>query len=78
MLKVNQLTSWSWTIKCCLPINFTKSIGVIGPIGNDISGGDLEEALALAGFGGSTAERMLKGKDKVPTSMFKVTLNSST
>jgi hypothetical protein len=51
---------------------------VIGPIGSDVSGGDLEEALALAGFGGSTAERILKGKDKVPTSMFKVTFNSST
>ena len=76
LLEVNQLASW--TIKCRLPVNFTKSIGVIGPLGNDVSGGDLEEALALAGFGGCTAERILKGKDKVPTSMFKVTFHSST
>jgi hypothetical protein len=47
--------------KCHLPINFTGSIVVIGPLGSDEN---LEEALALAGFDGSTAERILKGKDR--------------
>jgi hypothetical protein len=76
LLKVNQLASWK--IKCRLPINFTKLVGVIGPLGDDISDSDLNEALALAGFGTATAERILKGKNKVRTSMFKVTFNSGT
>jgi hypothetical protein len=76
LLKVDQLASWK--IRCRLPVNLTKSVGVIGPLGDDVSNNDLSEALALAGYNDVTAERILKGKNKEATSMFKVTFNLST
>jgi hypothetical protein len=51
----------SWTIKCHVPMNHSKSIGVIGPMGKDIANEELAEALAIAGRTGITAERILKG-----------------
>jgi hypothetical protein len=59
-------------------MNHSKSIAVIGPMGKDIANEELAEALAIAGRTGITAERILKGKEKISTSMFKVTFNSST
>jgi len=76
LLNINRLASW--TIKCRLPVNLVRSVGVIGPLGEDVSKEDLAEALVLAGHSGATAERILKGKDKSNTSMFKVTFNSGT
>jgi hypothetical protein len=76
LLNINRLASW--TIKCRLPVNLVRSVGVIGPLGEDVLNEDLAEALVLAGHNGATAERILKGKDKSNTSMFKVTFNSST
>ena len=42
LLKVDQLASWK--IRCCLPVNLTKSVGVIGPLGGDVANNDLSEA----------------------------------
>ena len=44
----------------------------------DIANEELAEALAFAGHTGATAGRILKGKEKTSTSMFKVTFNTST
>ncbi len=76
LLNTTQLGSW--TIKCRVPINHSKSVGVIGPMGEDVTNEELAEALALAGYTGATAERIQKGKEKTNTSMFKVTLHTST
>ena len=61
LLNINRLASWA--IKCRLPVNLVRSVGVIGPLGEDVSKEDLAEALVLAGHSGATAERILKGKD---------------
>jgi len=76
LLRINQLASWN--IKCRLPVSFVRSVGVIGPLGEDVLNEDLVEALVLAGHSNATAERILKGKDKLNTSMFKITFNTST
>ena len=47
-------------------------------MGDDVSNNDLSEALALAGYNDASVERILKGKNKETTSMFKVTFNLST
>jgi hypothetical protein len=47
----------TWTIKCQLPVNPSKSLGVIRPMGEDISNEELAEALGLAGYDGAVAER---------------------
>ena len=76
LLSVTQLGSW--TIKCRVPVNHCKSVGVIGPMGEDVTNNELAEALDLAGYSGVSAERIQKGKEKINTSMFKVTFNSNT
>ena len=76
LLSTTQLGSW--TIKCHVPVNHSKSIGVIGPMGKNIANEELAEALALAGHTGATADRIQKGKEKISTSMFKVTFNTCT
>jgi hypothetical protein len=76
LLNINLLALW--TIKCHLPVNLVRSVGVIGPLGEDVLNKDLAEALVLARHSNAMAERILKGKDKSNTSMFKVTFYSST
>jgi hypothetical protein len=68
LLNINWFASW--TIKCCLPVNFARSVCVIGPLGEDVLNEDLAEALVLAGHRGTMVERILKRKDKSNTSMF--------
>jgi hypothetical protein len=46
-------------------------------MGKDIASEELAEAWAIAGHAGARAEMILKGEEKISTSMFKVTFNSS-
>jgi hypothetical protein len=74
LLRINQLASWN--IKCHLLVSFVRSVGVIGPLGKDVSTEDLVEALVPARHRNATVERILKGKDKLNTSMFKISLST--
>ena len=75
LLEVEKLGMWK--IKCRLPASQTTSAGVIGPFGSEVSNEELTEALTSAGHLGVTAERILKGKELIRTSMFKVTFPCS-
>ena len=68
----------SWNIKCRLPVNQTVSVGVIGPLGEDVSDEELTSVLVDSGYKDVTAERILKGKGKLKTSKFKINFPSST
>ena len=62
----------SWNVRCRLPLNQTCSVGVIGPLGEDISDAELASELAQSGYPDTSAERILRGKDKIKTSLFKI------
>jgi hypothetical protein len=68
----------SWNIKCRLPVNQTVSVGVIGPLGEDVSDEELTSVLVDSGYKDVTAERILKGKGKLKTCKFKINFPSST
>ena len=62
----------SWNVRCRLPLICTCSVGVIGPLGEDISDAELASELTRSGYPDTSAERILRGKDKIKTSMFKI------
>lgn len=79
LLRVTRLGSWN--VKCRLPVNQTMSTGVIGPLGEDVSDEELTSVLRDSGhkdLKDARAERILKGKDKIKTPMFKIYISSST
>ena len=76
LLQVTKLGSWS--VKCRLPLNQTMCSGVIGPFGEDISDEELTAALKESGHKDVSAARILKGRQQIRTSMFKIDFPSST
>ena len=67
-----------WKVKCRLPANHSTSVGVIGPLGKGVTNEELTQALIYEGHQGATAERIFKGRERIMTSMFKVTFSCST
>jgi hypothetical protein len=75
LLDVTKLGNWQ--VKCRLPINQTQSVGVIGPFGEDTNGEELLECLVSDGYSVLSADRIVKGKSNIQTSMFKIVFLAS-
>lgn len=57
-----------------MPQNRSVTVGVMGPVGEDTSNEEISSSLVASGHAGAVASRILKGKNKLKTSMVKLTL----
>jgi len=75
ILAINRIGDWQ--IRCRLPKMHSMSVGVIGPIGLETTNEEITESLIEQGYKNPIAQRIVKGKDKVPTVYIKISIEEN-